>query len=342
MEALRLRMTVNHFASAESSYDGDGRSVATVLALVLSRRARVPRRRTIVHPARGPRGSARIPNVPLYFEAASIKQNKDGGPDAGIKRQPGGRLNTVNTPVNLLITFAYQLQGFQLVGCARLGQERALGHRRQVRGRSAAGGPGAGADHMMLAMRTLLADRFKLKFTGRRARWTSTRWSWRARAASLGRRSSLDRRVRAAGVGRARRRAAGHRRSRRRRADGAADHLRDASSRPGMHPLQRHRRCPICRRHLGSGRTQVVDRTGLTGEWSFELTFAAQLPGARRRPASSCRRSIRTRRPVHRGAGAARSEARGDQGSGGGLRRRQHRAADRRLTRLTFQQPAAL
>src|SRR5688572_20347629 len=63
----------------------------------------------------GARMEAPDPNIPLYFEAASIKQNKEGGAGAGIQRQPGGRFRTVNVPLPLLITFAYQLQGYQLI-----------------------------------------------------------------------------------------------------------------------------------------------------------------------------------------------------------------------------------
>ena len=57
------------------------------------------------------------PNIPLSFEAASIKpSNPSNPPGQGIRRQPGGRFNTINSPVRMLITFAYQIQGYQLVG----------------------------------------------------------------------------------------------------------------------------------------------------------------------------------------------------------------------------------
>ena len=37
------------------------------------------------------------PNVPLYFEAASVKPSDPGNPPGqGIRRQPGGRFNTFN------------------------------------------------------------------------------------------------------------------------------------------------------------------------------------------------------------------------------------------------------
>ena len=74
-----------------------------------------PQAQTFTAPAGGV--DAPDPNVPLFFEAASVKpSDPKAGPGAGIRRQPGGRFNTFNTPVRLLITFAYQIQGYQLVG----------------------------------------------------------------------------------------------------------------------------------------------------------------------------------------------------------------------------------
>ena len=57
------------------------------------------------------------PGIPLYFEAASVKpSDPKAAPGGGIRRQPGGRFNTFNTPLRQLIIFAYQIQGYQLVG----------------------------------------------------------------------------------------------------------------------------------------------------------------------------------------------------------------------------------
>jgi uncharacterized protein (TIGR03435 family) len=104
------------------------------------------------------------PNVPLYFEAASVKpSNPDSGTLAGIRRQPGGRFDTVNIPVRALITFAYQIQNYQLVG----GPDW-IGNTRydivaKFDGDPPPVRPGTGADHFMLAARTLLAERFKLE-----------------------------------------------------------------------------------------------------------------------------------------------------------------------------------
>jgi Protein of unknown function (DUF3738) len=51
------------------------------------------------------------------FEAASVKRaSPDSPPGQGIQRAPGGRFNAVNAPLRFLITYAYQIQNYQLVG----------------------------------------------------------------------------------------------------------------------------------------------------------------------------------------------------------------------------------
>jgi uncharacterized protein (TIGR03435 family) len=102
------------------------------------------------------------PNVPLYFEAASIKPSAAATSGAGIRRQPGGRFYTINMPVKALITFAYQIQDYQLVGGLGSVTNDRFDIVAKMDGDPPAIIPGSGADHMMLAMRTLLADRFKL------------------------------------------------------------------------------------------------------------------------------------------------------------------------------------
>jgi hypothetical protein len=47
---------------------------------------------------------------------ASIKRNRDGGPVAGLRRFPGGRFEATNVQLASLISFAYQLQLFELSG----------------------------------------------------------------------------------------------------------------------------------------------------------------------------------------------------------------------------------
>jgi len=103
------------------------------------------------------------PNIPLYFEAASIKPSNSSAQGSGIRRQPGGRFSTTNAPARMLITFAYQIQGFQLVGGPSWLANDRFDIVAKMEGDPPPIIPGTGADHMMLATRTLLADRFKLK-----------------------------------------------------------------------------------------------------------------------------------------------------------------------------------
>jgi uncharacterized protein (TIGR03435 family) len=98
----------------------------------------------------------------VSFEAASIKPNKSGDGNAMIRRLPGGRFTAVNVPARFLITFAYQLQGFQLIGGPDwLGRDR-FDITAKMEGDPPPTPPGAGPDQMMLAMRSTLAERFKL------------------------------------------------------------------------------------------------------------------------------------------------------------------------------------
>jgi uncharacterized protein (TIGR03435 family) len=108
------------------------------------------------------------PSVPLNafqadlpkFEVASIKP---GGPAGrvGIFTPPGGRLEATNVPLRMLITFAYGIQDFQLVSAPRwIDTERF-----DVRASGEADGSGVmpgevGRTHLML--QELLVSRFKL------------------------------------------------------------------------------------------------------------------------------------------------------------------------------------
>ena len=99
------------------------------------------------------------------FEVATIKQNKSGERGGGIRRLPGGRVTVTNTPVRVLIAFAYQLGQYQLVGGpAWLGDDR-FDITAKIDGNPEWEGPGSGKpDPIQVSMRKLLAERFKLKF----------------------------------------------------------------------------------------------------------------------------------------------------------------------------------
>jgi uncharacterized protein (TIGR03435 family) len=97
------------------------------------------------------------------FEVATIKANKSGELRQFIQRQPGGRVTVTNMPVRALITFAYQLAQFQLVGGPAWITNDRFDVIAKLEGNPEFGPPGSGLDPIQRAMQTLLADRFQLK-----------------------------------------------------------------------------------------------------------------------------------------------------------------------------------
>jgi uncharacterized protein (TIGR03435 family) len=224
----------------------------------------------------GARAEPPDPNVPIYFEAASIKQNKEGGGGMGINRAPGGRFTTRNVPVINMIQFSYQLQGYQVVAdkmpdwirndrwdiVAKLDSDPPFVN------------PAAGPDHMMLAMRTFLADRFKLKFR-REPREMDIYQLVMARPGGKpgpALKPSTDE-CGQQGVGREVDRAAAQQAGPPRRADGTIIFcgFRQAPGRFELNGMSMALFATGISQRVGR---QVVDRTGLTGEWAFTMTFA--------------------------------------------------------------------
>ena len=105
---------------------------------------------------------APVPNAVLTYEAASVKPNKSGVQGSSIRRFPGGRLQATNMPLRALITFAYQLQPFQLVEDPGWIRNETFDIVAKMEGDPPPVMPGSGPDPHMVAMRTLLAERFKL------------------------------------------------------------------------------------------------------------------------------------------------------------------------------------
>jgi uncharacterized protein (TIGR03435 family) len=99
----------------------------------------------------------------VAFEVATIKLNKSGDPGQFIRRQPGGRVTVTNMPARQLITFAYQLAQFQLIGGPAWITSDRFDMVAKLEGDPEFGPPGSGPDPIQRAMQTLLADRFQLK-----------------------------------------------------------------------------------------------------------------------------------------------------------------------------------
>jgi len=99
------------------------------------------------------------------FEVATIKLNKSGEPNQFIRGEPGGRITVINMPARQLIVFAYQLQPFQLVDGPPWTESDHFDMIAKLEGNGnlPPSLPGPEASPIQLAMRTLFADRFKLK-----------------------------------------------------------------------------------------------------------------------------------------------------------------------------------
>src|SRR5689334_8612006 len=108
---------------------------------------------------------AQPPGESYSFEVATLKQNKSGERGGGIRRLPGGRVTVTNTPARVLITFAYQLGQYQLVGGPSWLADDKFDITAKIDGNPEWEGPGSGKpDPIQVSMRKLLAERFKLKF----------------------------------------------------------------------------------------------------------------------------------------------------------------------------------
>ena len=204
------------------------------------------------------------------FEVASVKPARpDNPPGQGLSRAPGGRFTAVNAPVRFLILYAYQLQGYQLIGAP----DWIATERFDIVAKMAGDPPSivtAGPDPMRLATRTLLADRFGLVVRGETRELDIYALTMAKPGGQPG--PALTPSPDDCSVMAARARAAA-----------------PTPSADGTPPF-------ICGQSLGAGRIRfggyplslfanglsqiagraVVDRTGLTGNWAFELTYAAE------------------------------------------------------------------
>jgi uncharacterized protein (TIGR03435 family) len=102
-----------------------------------------------------------VPAPVLAFEVAAIKENKGTEMGRSIRRQPGGRFNVTNMPLQELIRFAYQMQMYQIEGLPEWARSVNWDIVAKAETDPPPAAPGT-PDQLMLMLRTLLADRFKL------------------------------------------------------------------------------------------------------------------------------------------------------------------------------------
>jgi uncharacterized protein (TIGR03435 family) len=237
------------------------------------------------------------------FEVASVKPNRTGAP-GGSFVMPPGRFTATNIPLKVLITNAYQLSFFQVVG----GPGWVSRDRFDIAAKAPDGAP---PEQTRAMVRTLLEERFKL-VVHMETQDTPIYALVQARADDrLGpklTRSTMD---------------CGPIRAQRAAATAAAARARGAAPVP-VPAAPESNETPVCQMRL-SGRggatlslragnitmatlanslrtyagREVVDRTGLTGEFDFELQFAA-LPTTSAADGGVRSRRWMTRRPSSR------------------------------------------
>jgi len=107
---------------------------------------------------------APAPTGPLSFEVATVKPNNSGENNIRFGLQPGGRFLATNAPARQMIIFAYQLQNFQLVDAPAWTQNERFDIQAKAEEGTATGVPATPGTigPMQRMMQSLLADRFKL------------------------------------------------------------------------------------------------------------------------------------------------------------------------------------
>ena len=209
------------------------------------------------------------------FEVASVKPNKSGDSNGMLRMLPGGRVSASNMPIRPIITFAYQLAQYQLVGGPGWLTTDRYDLVAKMEGDP---GPvfapsGTAPNPMQLALRNLLEDRFKLK-VHRETRDMDIYALVMAKPGGVPGPSLKPTTQDCAAAA--------------------------AAAQRGAPPSSAATGVPFCGIQGGPGRIRfgglpasalaqafsgpagrmVVERTGLTGAWDFELTYAAEGRGA--------------------------------------------------------------
>ena len=218
--------------------------------------------------------SSRAQDKDETFEVASVRANKSGDGNGMLRQLPGGRMTATNMPLRPMITFAYSLAGYQLIG----GPGWLNTNRYDVNAKmdaapsSTAFLPGSTAPNpMQLALQKLLEDRFKLKIHREtREMDIYALVLLKPGAPGPGLKPSTTDCAAAA-----------------------------AAAQRGAPPPAPGSNAPFCGIQGGNGRLRfgglpaaafgsalsgpagrfVADRTGLSGSWDFELTFAPEQRG---------------------------------------------------------------
>ena len=219
------------------------------------------------------------------FEVASVKQNKSGDGNGNMRGVGSDRVVATNMPVRPMITFAYQVAGYQLIG----GPGWLASDRYDINAKLEAAPtsvqpfvPGSSTPNpMQLALRHLLEDRFKLKMH-RETRELDIYALVLARPGGPpgpGLKPTTMDCVAAA-------KAASGRQGEPPPPFGAPGQpFCGISGSPGRVKFGGLPASSFATALSGPAGRMVVDRTGMTGSWDFELTFAPENRGPDAPPA---------------------------------------------------------
>ena len=100
-------------------------------------------------------GQTPAPAKAPAFEVASIKENVSASDNASVRAQPGGRVSVSNNSLRNIIRNAYNVQNYQIVG----GPDWINTVRWDITAKAPDDAP---PQQLLLMLRTLLADRYKL------------------------------------------------------------------------------------------------------------------------------------------------------------------------------------
>ena len=246
---------------------------AAVVAAALFIAAVAPLR--AVRQVQAPSEAAQQP--PLAFETASVKPNKAGDQERYIRIEPSGTgMAVVNMQLRELITFSYQIQRFQLEG----GPDWVASDRFDIQARSERAVPATGAffngqDALRMMLRTLLADRFKLVLHKETKELPIFELVLARPDGRLGpnlRPAKVDCAAQAAAAAKGGPPASSGQPG----PGGCVLNINPISIRGGGATM-----AMLGNLLVGSAQRLVIDRTGLTGNWDFEVKYtpdASQIP----------------------------------------------------------------
>jgi uncharacterized protein (TIGR03435 family) len=208
---------------------------------------------------------------PATFEVASVKANKSGDTNGNLRGLPGGRVQATNMPVRPIITFAYQVAAYQLVGGPGwLTADRYdLIAKMEDSADATPAVPGANAaSAMQLALRNLLEERFKLRVHRETREMDIFALVMVKPGGGPGPALKPTTQDCAAAAAAARR-----------GEPPSPNVFCGIQGGPGKLRFGGLPAVSLAQAFSGPAGRMVVDRTGLTGSWDFELTYAVEARG---------------------------------------------------------------